>query len=122
MFENLFEREITIGSYKNSAVRILQSKASEITFRNPKRPMKINNGRNNSKENKLRHRKSDTQDKNKCNQNFIDGKEIKELITVQRMLLFTLETPSLKILKVGRCPLGKMIFLCNIYLVRRLIT
>ena len=108
MFENLFEREITIGSYKNSAVRILQSKASEIAFRNPKRPMKINNGRNNSKENKLRHRKSDTQDKNKCNQNFIDGKEIKELIT--------------KILKVGRCPLGKMIFLCNIYLVRRLIT
>ena len=49
LLENLFEREITNISYKDSSVKISQSKKSETEYRNSKRQLKINNVRNNSK-------------------------------------------------------------------------
>ena len=39
---------MTIVSYEDNSVKISQSKKSEIEFRNPKRPLKINNVGNNS--------------------------------------------------------------------------
>ena len=48
LLENLFEWEMAIVSYEDNSVKISQSKKSEIEFRNSKRPLKINNVRNNS--------------------------------------------------------------------------
>ena len=48
LLDNSLEREITNVSYKDNSVKFSQSKISETEFRNPKRPLKINNVRNNS--------------------------------------------------------------------------
>ena len=48
LLENLFEREIRNVSCKDNSVKLSQSKISETESRNSKRPLKINNVRNNS--------------------------------------------------------------------------
>ena len=45
--ENLLARKITDNFYNDNSLKISQSKKSEKEFRNPKRPLKINNVRNN---------------------------------------------------------------------------
>ena len=64
--------------------------------------------------------KSDTQDKNKYNSSFIDGKQIKELIAVQKGNFSRWGLYYQRYKKAGRYPIGKIDLLCDTFLVRRL--